>query len=259
MSIFSYSHTQSSASFLTGIDRFSLLNRYKKGLVVDGKARISVKDSLQGNLILGATGYGKSTVFSAVNLILMRNASMYIVDPSRELFDLTHKNLSKHFEIFCIDLIEPEKSNKWNALTSAKTKEDMKMIADAIISSAFPQETGSTRFWNESAKSLIYCFLVSILNRPEQKNLQYVYAMLNRFNENDKEDLVKELSEHLDSETWLEVKAIISQPEKLFGSTVATSRTALVPMATETLKKVSSGNDINFTKFRKNLRFCLSA
>ncbi len=251
MSIFSYSHTQSSASFLKGIDRFSLLNRFKKGLVINGVSRISVKDSLQGTICLGSTGFGKTTAFVVPCLIKIKNASLYVVDPSQELYDLTHKYLEKHFRVFCINLIDPNKSSKWNPCASAKTNEDMKMIADAIVSSSFPQETGSTRFWNEASKSLIYCLLVSVLHRIEQKNLNYVYDMLNRFNEHDKEELVKELSEHLDNKTWLELKAIISQPEKLFGSILATSRTALAPIATKTLREVSSSNNLRFEEFRK--------
>ncbi|QMU65523.1 MAG: type IV secretion system DNA-binding domain-containing protein [Flavobacteriaceae bacterium] len=256
MSIFSYSHSQTSAKFLKGIDRFSLLNRYRKGLVIDGVSRISVKDSMQGLICLGSVGYGKSTAFVVPNLMKIRNASMYVIDPSQELFNLCGEYLKKFFQVDCINTIDPDNSSHWCPLHSVKTREDAKMLADAIVSSAFPQETGSTRFWNESAKSLIYCLIVSVLNRPEQKTLQYVFNMLNRFNEHDKEELIKELSEHLDNETWLEVKAIISQPEKLFGSTVATCRTALAPMATETLKKVSSSNDIDFKGYRKKPSIC---
>jgi len=251
MSFFKYSHSQNSAKLLTGIDRFSLLNRYKNGLVIDGKSRISEKDSLQGTICLGSTGFGKSTAFVVPNLMTIRNASMYVIDPSEELLNLCGKHLEKHFEVVCVNLIDTAKSSMWNPLNKATTNEDMKMISDAIISSAFQKETGSTRFWNEQAKSLIYVLLVSVLNRPEQKNLLYIYTMLNRFNESDKEELAKELSENLDAETWLEYKALMSQPEKVLGSTTATAKTALSPMATETLKKISSSSDIDFATFRK--------
>ncbi len=247
----SYSHTQKSANFLSGINRFYLLNRYKKGLVIDGISRISVKNSLQGTIVLGSSGFGKTTAFVIPNLMKIRNASLYVMDPSQELYDLTHKSLSKHFEVVCINLIDTNISSKWNPLSKATTNEDMKMIADAIVSSAFPEETGNSKFWNESSKGLITVLLTSVLNRPEQKNLQYVYTMLNRFNESDKAELTKELSENLDAEMWLEYKALMSQPEKVLGSTIATAKTALSPMATETLRKVSSSNDIDFSTFRK--------
>ena len=251
MAFFKYSNTQKSAKFLSGIERFSLLNRYKKGLVIDGKARISEKDSLQGNIVLGATGYGKSTAFVVPNLMTISGASMYVIDPSQELYNLTNNTLSEHFEVRCINLINTSISSHWNPLAKAKTNEDMKMISDGIISSAFQQESANTRFWNESAKSLISVFLISVLNRLDKKSLLYVYNMINRLNENDKGDLTKELSQNLDNETWLEYKAIISQPEKLLGSIVSTARTALSPMATDTLKKISMQSDIDFSEFRK--------
>ena len=66
MTFFKYSYSQYSAKFLTGLRRFLLLNRFKNGLVIDGKARISEKESMQGAIILGSTGYGKSTVLVSV-------------------------------------------------------------------------------------------------------------------------------------------------------------------------------------------------
>ncbi|QMU64815.1 MAG: type IV secretion system DNA-binding domain-containing protein [Flavobacteriaceae bacterium] len=250
MSFFRYSYSQYSAKFLTGLRRFLLLNCFKNGLVVDGKARISEKESMQGLICLGSTGYGKSTVFSACNLMTIKNASMVVIDPSKELYNLTHRYLRKYFDVKCIDLIEPKKSDRWQVLYTAKTKEDMTMIADAIISASFPQETAGSRFFNQSAKNLIAVLLTSVLNRPEQKNLGYIYAMLNRYNKNDKAELTKELSKYLDAETWLEYKAIMSQPERLVGNVIATCRTALAPMTTETLKKISSGHDIHIASLR---------
>ena len=176
---------------------------------------------------------------------------MYVIDPSKELYNLTHTYLRKYFDVKCIDLIDPEKSDHWQALYTAKTKEDMRMISDAIVSASFPQETAGTRFFNESAKNLITVLLISVLHRPEQKNLAYIFKMLNRFNDNDKAKLSKELSKNLDGETWLIYKAIMSQPEKLVGNVIATCRTSLAPMATETLQKITSSNDICFKSFRR--------
>jgi len=250
MSFFRYSYSQYSAKFLTGLRRFLLLNRFKNGLVIDGKARISEKNSLQGTLVLGSTGYGKSTAFVVPNVMTIKNASMVIIDPSQELYNLTHSYLAKHFDVKCLNLIQPEKSHRWQALYTAKTKEDVTMIADAIISASFKNDNGNNRFWNQSAKNLIAILLTSVLHRPEQKNLSYIYAMLNRYNDTDKTKLNKELSKQLDRETWLEYKAMMSQPEKLIGNVIATCRTALAPIITQTLKTVSSGNDIDIASLR---------
>ena len=126
---------------------YALMNRFNDGLVVDGKSRISVKNSLQGSLILGPTGFSKTTAYIVPNLLKIKNGSLYVIDPSQELFDLTHKYLEKHFNVLSINLIDTKLSSKWNPLYVATTKEDMQMIADAMVSTALPDTSGGSTFW----------------------------------------------------------------------------------------------------------------
>lgn len=250
-SFFANSHTEKSAQFLSGIKLFSYLNIFNSGLVMNGKARVSQKISLQHALVLGGSGYGKSTSYIVPNLMKLRNASICVLDPSQELYDLTSKYLSKHFDVYSINLGDDSISEYWNPLVKAKTKDDLKMIADAIISSAYPTETGDSKFWNDGARSLLNILLNSVQNQPEKKTLFYVYSMLNRFNASDQKALNEELSSTLDQDNWLEYKGLISQPEKVWGSQVATAKIALSPISSDILKKLSSQSTIDFTTFRK--------
>lgn len=252
MSIFfSNSHTEKSAKYLSGGKKFNFLNSYNTGLVIDGKSRISVKNSLQHALILGGSGYGKTTTYIIPNLMKLRKAGVYVLDPSKELYNLTSKHLSKHFNIYSINLGDSSESEYWNPLENATSKDDLMMVADAIISSAYPNESGDAKFWNDGAKSLINVLLNSVNHQPKNKNLFYVYNMLNRFNENDKAELNKHLSSSLDEDTWLEYKGLISQPEKVWGSMIATAKIALSPISSDILKKLSAKSTINFAEFRK--------
>lgn len=248
---FSNSHTEGSAKFLSGAKLFNLINSFNSGLVMDGKTQISVKNSLQHALILGGSGYGKSTAFIVPNLMKLKNASIYVLDPSQELFNLTNNYLSKHFSVFSINLGDASLSEYWNPLENAKTKDDLKMIADAIISSAYPNESGDTAFWNDGAKSIINVLLNSVMNQPENKTLFFVYSMLNRFNESDKASLNEHLSSSLDEDTWLEYKGLISQPEKVWGSMLATAKIALSPISSDILRKISDHSTIDFAEFRE--------
>lgn len=227
------------------------MNTFNDGLVVDGKSRISQKDSLQHALILGSSGFGKTVAYIIPNLMKIRNASICVLDPSQELFDLTNEYLSKHFDIYAINLSDASRSHVWNPLQNAKSKDDLKMIADAIISAAYPNENGDSKFWNEGAKSVIDVLLNSVRNQPENKTLFSVYTMLNRFNENDRKALNEHLSQTLDEDSWLEYKGLISQPEKVWGSILATAKVALAPIATEILRKLSGKSNIDFSRFRK--------
>ncbi len=249
-SLFPNSHTENSAKYLSGIKQFNFLNRFNKGLVF-GNYRITVKRSMQNAIIVGGIGTSKTVSFIVPNLMKLRNGSIYVLDPSQELFDLTSSHLSKFFEIFCINLGDISKSHFWNPLAKATTKDDMQMIADAIISAANPNETGDSKFWNDGAKSLLTTLLYSVLKKSEYKNLHYIYTLLNRINSHDKEALTKELSTSLDKDAWLEWKAIVSQPEKILGSQIATAKVALSPFSSAVLKEVSSRSNIDFSTFRK--------
>jgi type IV secretion system protein VirD4 len=250
-SFFANSHTEKSANYLFGGKRFNFLNRFNNGLVMDGKARISQKTSLQHALILGGSGYGKTVSYIVPNLMKIRNASIYVLDPSQELFDLTSKHLSKYFNVCSINLGDGSQSEYWNPLVKARTKDDLKMIAEAIISSAYPNETGDSKFWNDGARSLLNILLNSVQGLPEKNTLSNVYNMLNRFNSSDQKALNEELSSTLDEDNWLEYKGLISQPEKVWGSQVATARIALSPISSDILKKLSSRSTIDFAEFRK--------
>ena len=250
-SFFANSHTEKSAQYLSGEKRFSFLNSYNRGLVMDGKARITQKTSLQHALVLGGSGYGKTTSFIIPNLMKLRDASIYVLDPSEELFNLTRNYLSKHFDIYSINLGDESKSELWNPLLKARTKDDLKMIAEAIISSAYPNETGDSKFWNDGARSLLNILLNSVQNQPEKKTLFYVYSMLNRFNASDQKALNEELSSTLDQDNWLEYKGLVSQPEKVWGSQLSTAKIALSPISSDILKKLSSRSTIDFAHFRK--------
>lgn len=250
-SYFAHSHTEKNAQFLSGIKKFSLLNFSNSGLVVDGKAQLNEKRSMQHALITGGSGYGKTVSYVIPNLMKLRNASIYVLDPSQELSDLTSKHLSKYFEIKTINLGRVSQSEYWNPLDSVKTKDDIKMMADAIISSAYPNESADSKFWNDSAKSILEVCLSSVNGNAEQNNLFYVYTMLNRFNASDKEALNEQFSKTLDEELWQVYKGLLSQPEKVWGSQLATAKTALAPIASETLRELSNRSTIDFKEFRK--------
>ncbi|MEZ5196393.1 MAG: type IV secretory system conjugative DNA transfer family protein [Bacteroidales bacterium] len=246
----SNSHTENSAKFLSGWKKFLYMNPFKKGLVI-GKDRISEKISLQHALILGGSGYGKTTAYIIPCLMKIRNASIYVLDPSQELYNLTSNHLSRFFDIYSINLGDPARSHYWNPLVKARTKDDLKMIADAIISSAFPNESGDAKFWNDGARSILNILLNSVHKQNDKKTLNYVYNMLNRFNASDMKELNEYLSTNLDNDNWLELKGLLAQPEKVWGSQVATAKVALSPISSETLKTLSQKSTIDFASFRE--------
>lgn len=250
-SYFSHSHIGKSAKFLSGFKKFNILNPFNDGLCIDGRNRISHKRGMQNAAIFGPSGSSKTVSYIIPNLMRLKNVSIYATDPSQELYNLCHHYLSKYFTINAINLSDISLSAYWNPLDKVKSQEDAKIMADAIISSIFHNESGSDIFWNQAARSIIYICLCSILDQPQNKTLFYVYNMLNRFNDNDREELYKQFSSTLSEDVWTEFKGLISQPEKVFGSQLATAKVALSPFSSPGLREVSKKSTIDFSKFRK--------
>lgn len=244
------SHFDETAYFLKGVQRFQLLNNwFNTGLVV-GTKRITTQKSLQGALVLAKTGVGKTTSFLIPNLLRLKKSSAIVLDPSGEIYDLTAKYLSKNFTVQTLNLTNPKISEKYNPLFSCKTKDDIAMLADAIIESAFPNGKGSEVFWNQGAKSIINIMINSVKNQPQNYNLGYVYELLNRM-EFDKDFIREHLSKTLDESLLNQYIGMRQQPDKVFGSMLGTAKIALSPMGTPSLKQVSCDNTINFENFRK--------
>lgn len=251
-SLYSHSHTNKSAKFLTGMDKFNLMNQFNTGLTLDGsKNKISLKRSLQHALVLSPSGAGKTTSYVIPNLLRLKNSSAIVLDPSQEILNLCGGYLSRKFNVQVINVTNPEQSEKWNPLEKGiNSPEDIKMISESIITSAYPGSRGSDKFWEDGARSLINLLINGIKNNPEKRNLAFVYQLLNRFN-NDQETINRLLSENLSEENWLEYKGLVSQPEKVFGSHVATAKISLSPLSSPILAELTSESTVDFAMFRQ--------
>ncbi len=250
-SFFSDSHIGKSAKFLTGFKKFNLLNRYNDGLCIDGRNKISLKRSMQHALVLAPSGAGKTTSYIIPNLLRLKQGSAIVLDPSQEIYNLCSSYLSKNFEVHMLNVTDLSKSGQWNPLEKATTPEDRKMISEAIITSAYPNSQGSDKFWEDGARSLINVLLEAVSNIPEKRSLFYIYQLLNRFN-HDQDTVNTLLAENLSENMWLTFKGLVTQPEKVFGSQLATAKISLSPLDSPALAKLTSGKStIDFAAFRK--------
>ncbi len=250
-SFFSHSHIGKSAKFLTGFKKFDLLNPYLNGLCIDGRNKISLKRSMQHTLVLAPSGAGKTTSYIIPNLMRLKRGSAIVLDPSQEIYNLCSSHLSKKFKIHVLNVCDLSNSGRWNPLEKATAPEDRKMIAEAIITSAYPNSQGSDKFWEDGARSMVNVLLEAVANIPEKRSLSYIYQLLNRFN-HDQDTVNALLADNLSENTWLTFKGLASQPEKVFGSQLATAKISLSPLDSPILTKLTSGKStIDFATFRK--------
>ncbi len=251
-SLFSHSHINKSSKFLTGIEKMSIMNRFNNGLSLDGSGKkISLARSLQHTLVLAPSGAGKTTSYIIPNVLRLRNSSAIVLDPSQEIFNLCGDYLSSRFDVKVLNVTDLSISEKWNPLEKGiKSPEDIKMISESIITSAYPDSKGSDKFWEDGARSLINILIQGVRNDPQIRNLSYVYQLLNRFN-NDQDTINQILSHSLSDENWLEYKGLVSQPEKVFSSQVATAKISLSPLSSPVLAELTSKSTVDFSQFRK--------
>ncbi len=88
-------------------------------LINDGK-KIYVDNSEYHNLVIGATGSGKTTaiIFPMIELLAKHGESMILTDPKGELYEKKSNMLrSKGYNIVLLNFRDPGKGNSWNPLS----------------------------------------------------------------------------------------------------------------------------------------------
>lgn len=244
------SYFDESASFLKGAKKRKLLSRWNKGLLI-GTKKISIKNSLQGALVLAPTGQGKTVSYVIPNLLNIKNASAIVLDPSSEIYNLTANYLrSKKFDVKKLDINNPNESEKYNPLGSCKTKADIVQIADAIVDLAYPNTSSDGVFWNSGAAQIIRIISNSLKSDPAKFNLPEVYKLLNRLSF-DKDFVNEHLSNTLDEELWNEYKGLLSNNEKVWGSFLGTAKVALASMGNPALEKIAYESSLDFNSLRR--------
>lgn len=170
------------ARLLSGFEKWRLLSKRNKGLVVDGNLRLSEENSFKNLVLVAPTGGGKTTGFIIPN-VLNLNSSAVITDPSGEIFNLTAGYLaSKGFNVNLIDFSNPKQSLSYNPLSRANSVSDIKKVSEILLSSAYPDSRGESAFWNDLAKSIITILSRCLLYEDSQyRNLFNLRFLLNTF------------------------------------------------------------------------------
>jgi len=251
------------ARFLSEGEQLGILSQSNKGLLVNGKnKRLSVEDSLKHLLVVAPTGTGKTSKFVIPNVLALAgdDNSIIVTDPSGEIFSQTSGYMqSKGFKVLKFDPTDPEHSIYFNPLryifsyTEGRTDIDpvkVSLLASSLACSSLkdPQDT----FWKAGTESLIEFFTYCLRDTPkEYHNLYNVYKLVEAMTpEGELLDnfMVSYVNEQRLKDKWL---SLIGNANPTNQSQIATTQTALKPLANEHLAKILSKNSINFVDFRK--------
>ncbi len=105
------------------------------GIVLGDRYRMSLEDSFANNIIFGPVGMGKSTRFIIRQILQCHSGSMVITDPSRELLRQTGQHLiDSGYRVDVVDFKNYFESRQFNPMAYAETPEDLRLLADDLIS-----------------------------------------------------------------------------------------------------------------------------
>ena len=132
------------------------------GLVVinDGKT-IWVDDGEAHNIIIGATGSGKTqaVVFPMVQSLAKKGESMIITDPKGEIYEQTGNMLKERgYNIILLNFRNPQHGNGWNPMAlpyelyrEGNNDKAIELLDDLALNILYDEKSSNDPFWEKSA------------------------------------------------------------------------------------------------------------
>lgn len=244
-----YPTLHGSSRFMTKKEQQDLLSWWNKGIVVDGKRRISRTKTIHA-LILSPTGGGKS-VWIANNLLRPKGDSYIVTDTSGELIKLTSKLLEKKgYTILHINLSQDgSKGLKYNPIAYLKNDSDIVRFSKVMIQ-AQGLDKGNDPFWQIATEQLFYILIKTMLKMDnDRQNLSALSHLIDLCSA-DIEQAENVLTTFLDDELYVKFSAFKNYSEKLRTSILATASAVLSPLNDSYIKELTSGNDLDISLLR---------
>jgi type IV secretion system protein VirD4 len=228
----------------------SIANRFNKGFVISKDRKLSRRKSFENVLLCGPTGSGKTTRLLLKNLYTLKNCSLIVNDPSKELHQLSSGYLSKYFTIQALNFSDSAASVGFNVLSRIKKPNDINKVAHLLVAASLDKGNSSDPFWSLQSKTLLQLLIRLILLQPEQyRNMANVVHLLHHFAANpEKIDALVATSR--DEKLVLDYKSFISTPEKTLQNIVASAKAALQLFDDPEITKTTAYDTIDFDKLR---------
>ena len=132
-------------------------------------------------LIVGGSGSGKTFHYAKPNAI-QANTSMVILDPKGEILRDTGGLLkAKGYEVRVLDLINMERSDRYNPLKYLESDNDVQRLVTNLFKATTPKGSQSNDpFWDTTASMLLLAliFYLKYEAPPEEQNFPMIMEML---------------------------------------------------------------------------------
>lgn len=240
-----------SARWLTGISKWQLLNRWNKGVIVDGKnSHLSLERSYTHLALIAPTGAGKTVRYVLPNVLNMKGASCVITDPSGEIYLKARWYLeSQGYHVKVFNVSDIQNSLRYNPVYRCNTFSDIQKLSNLLIETTYENSSGDV-FWSESSKGLINILLRIVIQLPEERrNLGELWRLLNLFGFRQQE-VNRLASDLLDENSFIEYGSLISQPEKTLSNIVSSAKSAVNLFSNPEMVALVESETLHFESLR---------
>lgn len=242
-----------SARWLKGIPKWQLLNRWNKGLLVDGRSsRLSLNRSFSHLALIAPTGAGKTVRYVLPNVLSLSGNSCVITDPSGEIYMKSRWYLeSQGYSVKVFNVSDIHNSLRYNPVHRCNSFSDIQKLSNLLIDTTYDNSTGDV-FWSESSKGLINILLRIIVQLPpERQNLGELWRLLNLigFRQQEVNRLASDL---LDENSFIEYGSFISQPEKTLSNIVSSAKSAVNLFSNPEMASLVASETLHFESLRSS-------
>ena len=244
-----YPTLHGSSRFMTKKEQEDLLSWWNKGIVVDGRRRISRTKTIHA-LMLAPTGGGKS-VWIANNLLRPKGDSYIVTDTSGELIKLTSKLLEKKgYTILHINLSQDgTKGLQYNPITYLKSDSDIVRFSKVMLQTQ-GMDKSNDPFWQIATEQLFYILIKAMLKmESDRQNLSALSHLIDLCSA-DIEQAESVLTAYMDDSLYVKFSAFKNYSDKLQTSILATASAVLSPLNDSYIKELTSGNDLDISLLR---------
>lgn len=226
-------------------------SRYNKGFLVTKHRKLTRRKSFENILLAGPTGSGKTTRLLIKQLFELKNCTIIVNDPSKELYLLASGYLSKFFRIMTLNFSNSVESCGFNPLSRIHKASDINRIAQMLVAATLDKGGSSDPFWGLQSRLIITVFIRLIKHQPpEMQHLGSVLKVLNTFAANP-EKVDEWIAATGDGKLILEYKSLVKIPERTLQNIVASAKAALIMFDDEEIARVVSHDSIDFDDLRR--------
>ena len=157
--------------------------------VINTGKRLWVDDGEAHNLIIGATGSGKTqaVVFPMIKILAKAGESMILTDPKGELYEGTSEMLREYgYNVVILNFRDPQKGNAWNPMNlpyqlykNGNGDKAIELLDDLALNILYEEKNTGDPFWEKSGADYFTGLALGLFDdaSEEQINLNSMNLM----------------------------------------------------------------------------------